>query len=292
VDEALAGASRPSGARRVREVRRRAAFAVLAALSGAAHAAGPVAFVADLKGNATIEGDGPVGFLAELTAGTRLLVGSNAFLAVTYAATGAEFTLNGPGEFLVDAAEVRAEKGAAPRRRTVAILPDPGVVARVSRTATASLRMRGIGDGGKARSTLEFPVDTRVSTLQPTLRWKNGARDEKVTVSVVDASGREVWRSGPVPESARTAVKLAPATAYRWTVTTPRGVLGEASFETLPAAGLARVAKSRAAAKAFPDRVMHAVLLQDLGATQEAREAWAALARERPDLPELAALAR
>jgi hypothetical protein len=36
---------------------------------------------------------------------------------------------------------------------------------------------------------------------------------------------------------------------------------------------------------------MHALLLQDLGATQEAREAWAALARERPDLPELAGLA-
>jgi len=32
--------------------------------------------------------------------------------------------------------------------------------------------------------------------------------------------------------------------------------------------------------------------VQDIGAQQEAREAWAQLARERPDLPELTALAR
>jgi hypothetical protein len=37
---------------------------------------------------------------------------------------------------------------------------------------------------------------------------------------------------------------------------------------------------------------MHAFVLQDVGATQDAKEAWSALARERPDLPELAVLAR
>ena len=271
---------------------RRAAFAVLALLSLAAQGASPVAFVADLKGNATIEGDGNVAFLAELASGTRLLLGSNATVAVTYAATGAEFTLAGPGEFLVAPAEVRAEKGVPPKRRMVTVLPDPGVVARVSRTATASLRMRGITDESKSKASLEFPVDTRVSTLQPTLRWKNGPRAEKVTVSVVDASGKEVWKADGEAESARKPMRLEPATAYRWTVMTPAGVLGEASFETLPMPVLVRIAKSRAAAKTFSDRVVYAILLQDLGATQEARETWAALARERPDLPELAALAR
>jgi hypothetical protein len=37
---------------------------------------------------------------------------------------------------------------------------------------------------------------------------------------------------------------------------------------------------------------VRALLLQDLGAEQEAREAWAQLARERPGMPELEALAR
>lgn len=273
-------------------MKRAAAFAILAALSIAAPGASPVAFVADLKGNATIEGNGGVAFLAELDSGTRLLLGSNAMVAVTYAATGAEFTLTGPGEFLVAREEVRAERGVPPTRRKVTVLPDPGVVARVSRTATASLRMRGLASEGKSKASLEFPVDTRVATLQPMLRWKNGAREEKATVSVVDASGKAVWTGDGKPESARMPMKLAPATVYRWTVMTPAGALGEARFETLPGPGLAQVAKSRAAASTFSGRVVHAFLLQDLGATQEAREAWAALARERPDLPELAGLAR
>ena len=271
---------------------RRAALAILATLAFAVQGADPVAFVADLKGNATIEGNGNVAFLAELAPGTRLFLGSGAKIVVTYAATGAEFTLVGPGEFLVAPAEIRAEKGGAPKRRTVTALPDPGVVARVSRTATASLRMRGITGESKARASLEYPVNTRVSTLQPMLRWKNGPLGDKVTVSVVDANGKEVWKTEAAQDSARTAVLLAPATAYTWTVVAPGGLLGEARFETLPAAVLARVAKSRATAKTFSDRVVHALLLQDIGAMQEARETWMALARERPDLPELAALAR
>ena len=271
---------------------RRAVLAALAALALAAQGAEPVAFVADLKGNATIEGDGAVTFLAELAAGTRLFLGSHASMSVTYVATGAEFTIAGPGEFLVAPTEIRTQKGAAPTRRSVAVPPDPGVVARVSRTATASLRMRGIGDDGKTKPALESPVNTRVSTLQPTLRWKGGPRAEKATVSVIDASGKEVWKADAAHGSARPAVALAPATAYTWTVATPQGSLGEATFETLAAPQMARIAKSRAAAKTFSNRVVHALLLQEVGATQEAREAWAALAGERPDLPELAALAR
>ena len=34
------------------------------------------------------------------------------------------------------------------------------------------------------------------------------------------------------------------------------------------------------------------MVLQDLGATQDAREVWAQLAAERPDISELAGLAR
>ena len=139
---------------------------------------------------------------------------------------------------------------------------------------------------------LEYPVDTRIATLTPELRWRAEAPAGAFTVSVSDANGNEIWRGNAGPVSARPGVKLAPATRYTWTVTTPAGVLGEAPFETLSAQALAKVEKSRAARRSFSDRVLHAFLLQDVGATQDAREAWAALARERPDLPELAALAR
>jgi hypothetical protein len=253
----------------------------LAAWVVAAQAADPVAFVADLKGNATIEGDGKVTFLAELLAGTRLLVGTGGSVAITYATSGSEFTLVGPGEFTITPTEVRADRGAKPAHRPVAKLKDASVVTRASQTATASVRMRGIAPEG-ARSALEYPVDARIATLHPTLRWKGEG-----TASVTDAEGKAVWK-GTQSQPA----KLAPATRYTWTVTTAKGAVGEARFETLPAEAIARAEKSRVEAKTFSDRVMHAFLLQDIGAAQDAREVWAALARERPDLPELATLSR
>jgi hypothetical protein len=195
----------------------RLAVAALAFAAGFAQAA-PVAFVADIHGNATIEGNGKLNFLAEIEAGTRLLLGSGATAAITYAATGSEFTIAGPGEFLVSPKEVTAEKGSAPKKRSVGTLSDPAVVSKVSRNAAASLRMRSIA---------------------------------------------------PAP----------PASP-------------EMRLESLPPDARARAEKSRAAAHTFPERVVHAMLLEQLGASYDARKAWGELSRERPDLPELAALAR
>ncbi len=264
--------------------------AAAAVLAFTAHAAEPVAFVADLQGNAAIEGDGKVGFLAELNAGTRLLLGTGAKVAVTYATTGTEFTIRGPGEFMVGEAEVKADKGAAPTKRLVAVLRDTTLVAGISKTATASLRMRNVQPAASIRAGLEYPVDTKVATLQPALRWRQ-ASGESAEVMLADTSGKQIWK-GIVPSgSAPPAMKLAAATRYRWTVMTPQGAVGEAQFETLPADALGKAAKSRTTAKTFSERVVHALLLHELGATQEARETWAGLARERPELPELAALA-
>jgi hypothetical protein len=269
----------------------RPALAIAAAvLSFAASGAEPVAFVADLEGNASIEGNGKVTFLVELAAGTRLQLGTGSRVAVTYASSGSEYTLRGPGEFSVRETEVHAETGAKPTRRNVPALRDATVVAQVSKTATASLRMRNL-QPTPARAGLEFPVDTKVATLQPTLRWTQPA-GEKADVILFDGNGKEIWKGATDQASVRPAVKLSAAARYRWTVTSSRGSVGEAQFETLGADGLARAGKAQGSAKSFGDRVMHALLLQELGASQEAREAWQALARERSDLPELAALSR
>jgi hypothetical protein len=271
---------------------RRLALALLCALALGARAAVPVAFVADLQGNATIEGNGKVSFLAELAVGTRLLLGTGATVAVTFASTGSEFTLRGPGEFVVSPTEVKAERGAAPTRRTVSVLPDPEVVAKISRTANASLRMRGINPQGSGKMALDYPVNTKVATLTPTMQWSGEPTADGYAVSIVDAAGKEVWKGTVKPAMAKPAVKLAPSTVYTWTVMTPKGARAEGRFETVSAEAIARAEKSRASAKSFSDRVMHAFVLQDVGASQDAKQAWAALAAERPDLPELAVLAR
>ena len=270
----------------------RLAATLLAAAALAAQAADPVAFVADLHGNATIEGNGRLNFLAELQPGMRLLLGTGAKVSVTFSASGAEYTMSGPGEFLVGASDVRAERGATPTKRTVQVLPDPQVIAKVSRTANASLRMRGLTAKPAVAVELEYPMNTRVVTLQPTLRWNGDPAADKFDVAITDPAGKDVWKGQVKPGMVKPPVKLSAATLYTWTVMTPKGARAEGRFETVSAETMARAEKSRAAAKSFPDRVMHAFLLQEIGATQDAREAWAGLARERPDLPELAVLAK
>ena len=257
----------------------------------AAQAAGNVAFVADVRGAATIEGNGPVTFLHELAEGTRLLLGTGAVAAITFASTGAEYTVSGPGEFSVTATEVKADKGKAPVKRVVGSLPDASVVTRVSRAATASVRMRGLAPVASATPQLEYPVETRVATLRPALRWK--PVNEPVTVRIRDVAGNEIWKATMLPGAPAPAPRLSAGTRYKWTVMTGNGQqYPEASFETLSADMVARVERSLAGSKTFSQRVVHALLLQDLGAEHDARQAWAALAAERPDLPALAALAR
>ena len=287
--EPFAGTLRPAGALGARQVKTLAAAILVAAtVAGAAHAAkDPVAFVADLSGNASIEGDGKVRFLSELAPGTRLLVGTNAVVVVTYAMSGTEYTARGPGEFTVGDTDLKADRGTLPVKRAVPKLKDPATLSAISRTATASVRMRTLRPEVQGTSPLEYPVDTRVANLRPAFRWRGNGPGQ--SLEVVDAGGKVVFRgpadSGAVPATLR----LEPGKTYRWTVNGATGPLGPAQFATLDAADLARARKSTAAGS-FSGRVSHAMLLQELGAGQDAGALWAQLARERPDLPELAAL--
>ena len=272
----------------------RGAAALAAAIALHAAAGTPVAFVADVQGSATIEGDGRLAFLTQLEPGMRLFLGTGARAAITFARSGSEYTAAGPGEFLVAESDLRAERGAGPMRRDVTPLADTAIIGRIARSATASLRMRSAAPAKSAATDsgpLAYPVGTRVATLEPVLRWQPPAGTRDATMVLRDESGKRIW-SGKAAAAVKPPVKLSAATRYRWTVMTPRGALGEAEFETLAADSLAKVEGSKASAGTFPARVLHAVLLQDLGADQDARAAWAELARERPDLPELAALAR
>lgn len=270
-------------------MKRPIAALVLGLAAFLAHGGGPVAFIADVQGGATVEGNGQVRFLSELAPGTKLLLATGSAVTVTFVASGTEYTARGPGEFRVTESALQADKGDAPQRRAVAKLGDPAVLASTAKLATASLRMRGLKSEEPGTVKLASPVDTRVATLHPVLRWRGDVPAGEV--QLVDAAGKPVWKGPAAAGTATPAIRLKPASAYTWTVRNAQGVAVEAKFETLDRDALARVERSRKQARSFPDHVLHALLLQELGATQEAREAWGRLARDRPDLPELANLA-
>lgn len=256
--------------------------------------ANAVAFVTDLQGEARLANGARVAFLGELPAGARLKLERDARVHVMYIAAGTEFALVGPGEYVADANEVTAVSGAAPKRRSVAVRPDPGTVMHLAATATASVRMRSASapPAVSKRPALLYPRTGPIASLQPTLAWAADVPPAGFTVVVTAADGKPVWRGTSKAGSVKVGTRLAPGSPYAWTLLSGDTTLGEARFETLGAEALRRAEASAASAKTFSDRILHAFVLQDVGATQDARRAWAELARERPDLPELGVLAR
>jgi hypothetical protein len=256
-----------------------------------ARAADPVAFVSDLKGDVVMNGGVRPPFMAELLPGTKLALGPGASAAVMYVVSGEEFTLKGPGEFVVAKDRVQASKGAAPTSRVPALRASAAALVETSKASTASLRMRSAPPAKAERAGPLYPVNSRIATLQPTLRW-SGEADASYAVVVTSSSGKEVFRGRSKGPSLRLPSRLVAGQSYSWSYSSGEAVLGESRFETLASDAIAAAEKARGSAKSFPDRVLLALVLQDLGATQDSKEVWAQLAAERPDLPELAGLSR
>lgn len=263
----------------------------LVCVSFIARAADPVAFVSDIKGDVVMNGAGRPPFLSELLPGSKLVLGPESSAAVMYVVSGEEFTLKGPGEFVVTNRGVMAAKGAAPSSRIPVLRVSASVLVQTSKSATASLRMRGAPVPKGERAGPLYPVNSRIATLQPTLRW-TGKPDAAYSVVVTSAAGKEVFRGGTKGPSLRLPSRLVAGQSYSWSYSAGGAAPGDFRFETLPSDAIATAEKARSSAKSFADRVLLALVLQDLGAAQDAREAWAQLAAERPDIPELAGLSR
>jgi hypothetical protein len=244
------------------------------------------AFLSDQKGDLKLDGGARPPLLAELLPGSRLDLAAGAMAAVMYIVSGEEYQLKGPGEFVVGRDSVTARKGAAPSRRQPAIKPDGGAVIRVSRAASASLRLRSTASAPAAAA---IHPQGRIVDPSPVVRYPG--TESKATVTVMAIGGTERFR-GDLKSGARLPVRLEPGQSYAWTVRAGDRELAHGQFEVLPAADVDAAEKARRAARSFGDRVRWALLLESLGAPADAREAWSALAAERPDLPELSLLAR
>jgi hypothetical protein len=214
-------------------------------LSAAATAFGAdgIAFITNLKGDVSVDGNARPLLLSELTRGQKIVVGKASEASVMYIANGKEYLLKGPADYVV----------------------------------------KDIGISGS------------VATLQPTLRWRADdpkAQSELVLIAV--GQERPLHKAKASGGTYRVPAKvLAPDTEYAWTMTVAGNEIGSAKFRTLSADAQAEVDRRRPSDRAdFSDRLLFALMLQEMGAVQDARESWAKLAQERADLPELAAFAR
>src|SRR5262245_50873863 len=94
------------------------ALSILACVfAGGALAADGVAFISNLKGEATLDGGARAALLTELAKGQKLSVGKDSQVAIMYIASGKEYTLRGPGDYEVKDTEVAAASGVPPVAR-------------------------------------------------------------------------------------------------------------------------------------------------------------------------------
>lgn len=261
-----------------------------------AQSADGIAFITNLKGEVSVDGAQRPTLMSELAKGQAIAVGKESQLAVMYIQSGKEYLLKGPGDYTVGEREIASGSGMPPAARETPWRASNKVLVDVARTSSASIRMRSIAlPRPEPASRLDFPVKGAVTTLQPTLRWTmpDAKAHVEVAIAVAGKEDKPLAKARVSGTSHRFAVKLQPGEQYSWSVTASGNSIGTASFRTLPAAAIQEAQQRRPPGKAeFSDRLMYALLLQDLGAVQEAQEAWGKLAHERDDLPELAALAK
>ncbi|HUP97439.1 MAG TPA: hypothetical protein VM073_05840 [Usitatibacter sp.] len=254
-----------------------------------------IAFITNLKGEVAVDGSSRPVLLSELAKGQRISVGKDSQASVMYIASGKEYVLKGPNEFLVKDIEISSSAGMPPVTRETQWRASNKVLMQVAQTSAASVRMRSISrPRADTAPKLLFPTDGSVATLQPTFRWR--AADAKATgdfTLLIIGQEKPVHTAKAAGDSYRVPARLKPETEYAWTVTSAGSEVGSGRFRTLSSDALTRVEKRRPGEKAeFSDRLLFTLMLHEMGATQEARESWARLAQERADLPELSALAR
>ena len=273
------------------------AVLLVAALAGPALSAASegIAFITNLKGDVSVDGVPRPPVLAELTRGQKIAVGKDSLAQVMYIASGKEYVLKGPADYVVSSTEVTGAHGMPPVTRNTDWRASGKVLVQVAQTSAASVRMRSAAPPKPAEARPRFPADGAIATLQPVFQWRaEDAKQPGEFVLLVAGQDKPVHRGKAVGGTYRLPARLRPETEYTWTVTSASGGdLGGGRFRTLPSEAILRLEKRRPGERAeFSDRLLFTLMLHEMGAHQEARESWARLAEERADLPELAGLTR
>ena len=254
-----------------------------------------IAFLANLKGEVALDGNPRPMLLAELSRGQKLSLGKGAAASVMFIASGKEYLLKGPGEFQVKDTEMSGSSPMPPAVRNTEWRTSNKILVQVAQASAASVRMRSIAKPRDEKAVrLLYPTEGSVSTLQPTLRWQAPESKQPGEVSVQALGEEKAAHVGKAPGSSyRLPAKLKPDTEYAWTYAREGHELASGRFRTVSLQTMQELDQRRPSERAeFSDRVLFALMLQEAGAIQEAQEAWARLAKERTDLPELAALAK
>lgn len=278
-------------------------FAVIAAVliaiawSPTLRAEEPPGLVIDVQGNATLAGKGSLEILAGLAPGAEVSLAPAARVTVLDSASGRQFDLVGPGAFRWNNGTVEVVRPGKLVVRAPGSESLKEVRLRTARIAQASIRMRG---GDESRPVeLVFPVSTWLLERPAAFRWRPVTGAKMYRFQLTDSTGRPLHELS----TTRTSIDLPAAVAleagrtYGWQVWAEladgRTPDGWTEFGLAGPDLRARVERDRLPADArFSDRLLYALLLEELGVRDDAARLWLQLASERPEDPELRARAQ
>lgn len=273
-----------------------AILSVLVATAAVPARADNAAMLVDLRAGSVQSAGRRLALLAGLDAGARLELDAAARATIAHYAAGRQFDLEGPGSFTVTASGVEAAGGGrvTPRAPVAAAFRD--VRLRPSRSAQASMTMRG--QETQVLDTLS-PVGAWVMEPRPALRWTPVAGAEAYRVRLTDEAGKLLHeaRTDATRAGLPQALQLEAGPVYVWQVEAllpgGRRIESWAEFSIADARRRELFEAARPGPGAsFGERLMFAVLQDEAGLPDAARAAWEELARERPGDARLEALRR
>lgn len=269
--------------------------AALAAAPALAQRTPTVAMVTDVSGPVKLvasRGELPAGIATELPADSRIDVAAGGRIVVLVLATGDEFTLSGPVN-----AQVKADG--------LAGTPSERLARRASAVGKVKLRGEGLAQAAvtlraaKRQETLPLRSLAGTVTLdnRPVFRWAPVEGVGPYRFELQDANGAVLHEARTESTEVRLpeSIALVDGKAYTWEVTARQAnglrYSNFGDFTVASAALREQAARLRPAAGAgVSERVAWATWLASRDLNDDAREAWAQLAAERPDNPALKAL--
>ena len=274
-----------------------AVFMLCMAWTGMAHGA-PVAMVTDLQGKAVISTGGRMAeatMLSDIDVGAQAQLQANTTMVVLYLGDGSEYLLKGPATVVFGAAQPEDINGAPVLKRTA----PPGGSLRIKPTGMGQGALVMRSSLGTPRIRLLSANGTRVLDTQPELRWQEPQPGLRYSVEIADETGRSLYEAqaeGPsftLPAS----LQLKDGMAYTWDVAARlpdgRKYASKGEFSIASAELRAQTAAARALAQeSVSSMVTFAIWLEQMELRDEARKAWRALAAQRPDDPQIRAMAQ
>lgn len=271
-----------------------AAFVLVCA--AAAWASDPPGLVIDVQGEATHAGK-RVAILTGLPPGAEVVLGAASRVVVVHTQNGRQYELIGPGAFRWAAGRMEIVRPGDLRVRESADAAFGDLRLRTGRIAQASISMRGVAAETNVR--LDSPASTWLLEPPQAFRWAPLAGAAGYRFQLTDSNGKVLHEARTTAASVAlpASVALEAGRTYGWQVQAElaggRVADGWTEFGVAGPDLRARVDRARPRADAgFGDRLLYALLLDELGLREESERLWTQLARERPDDKDLAARAQ